>query len=207
MKRSLDSLRRAVSWHRRALAAIAAALATVALGSLLAQPDPPSQWVIVTTGTVEAGATVTADDISREKRSTSAIPDGATTDADDVVGHMALGPLPRNTILTSGAVFTPGDVQASPGMAIMPVTLPATGLRGLLTVGAHVDLIGFSAATGRAQVIAEEVRIVAIPQSESGGTFDTGTDGGLLVLVEVQPAVATDLMTASAASTLNVILR
>lgn len=207
MKRFFGALRRAVSWHRRSLAVIAAVLATLVLASLIARPDPPSQWVLVTTAEVSAGAVVTDGDVSRVQMPEAAIPDQVVSEPEDAIGRMAIAALPRNAIITTASVFTPGDLKASPGKAIMPIHLQDAGLRGLLTVGSHVDLIGFSSSTGAAEVLASNVRIVAIPEAEASGTLDTGSDDGLLVVVEVPPDTASALTTASAASSLSVIIR
>lgn len=207
MRKFVGAVRRAVSWHRRALAVVAAVLGTMVLASLLARPEPATGWAVVTTGSIAAGAIVHADDVVRVKIPTAALPDPVVADPDAVVGRMTIAPLPRNAIMTPAAVFTPGELTASPGMAIMPVRLQESGLKGLLTVGARVDLIGFSSATGNAEVLARNVRIVAIPAPADPGAFGAGGDEGLLVIIEVPPDTASSLTTASAASSLNVIIR
>jgi Flp pilus assembly protein CpaB len=207
VKSFFDSLRRAVSWHRRSLAVVAAVLGTVVLASTLAPLEPSSTWAVVTTRSVSAGAVLTADDVTRVRLPEAALPGRLVTDPAAVIGRMALGPLPRNTILNEFSVFTSGSLQASPGMDIMPLRLQEQGLQGLLSVGVKVDLIGFSTTNGAAAVLAHDVRIVAIPAVAASGTFDTGSDDGLLVLVEVSPAVAASLTTAAAASRLSVLIK
>ncbi|WP_028709022.1 SAF domain-containing protein [Propionicicella superfundia] len=206
MKSFLGAIRRAISWHRRALAVVAAVLGTVLLASALAPAEPASAWAVVTTRAVPAGEVLAATDVTRVRLPERSLPDLLVSDPADVVGRMALGPLPRNTILSTAAVFTSGDLQASPGKAIMPLRLQEEGLQGLLTVGTRVDLIGFSSATGSAQVLARDVRIVAIPTVAASGTFQTSAGEGMLVLIEVSPDAASALATAAVASRLTVII-
>lgn len=207
MKKTLTALRRAIGWHRRKLAALVAFLATVAIVSAVAPPGPDLVWAVVTTREVSAGTTVQQADVMLIQLPGDAMPDAAVGSVDDVVGRFALTALPRRSILTSASVFTPGQLRAPPGTAILPVRLQDKSLHALLQVGARVDLIGFSSRTGKAQVLAEAARIAAIPAREETTGLGQNGESGLLILVEVPATKAAELSTAALTSQLTVVLR
>lgn len=207
MKKLLRAFRRAITWHRRPLAAIVAVLGTLALLAALSPERPVGHWAVVTSRAVRAGATIEQADLRRVHLPEASLPDGFLDDIGQVVGLMAVGALPLNAIITPADVFTPGGLQASAGKAIMPLRLPDDGLRGLLKVGSTIDLIGINSRSGEAEILARSVRVVAIPAVDDPQGFGTTSSGGLLVLVEVTPDAASQLSTASLSSRLSVILR
>lgn len=183
-------------------------LATVAIITALAPPGPQLEWAVVTDRELPAGTTIQRSDVRLVQLPRDALPDAAVTDLDQLVGRFVVAPLPRRSILTTASVFTPGHLRAPPGMAILPVRLQDRYLQSLLQVGARVDLIGFNARTGKAEVLAQSARIAAIPaREENSGGFGQSGESGLLILVEVTAGVAATLSTAALTSQLSVVLR
>ncbi len=207
VKKFLSALRRAANWHRRKLAVVVAFVATAVILTSLPPPGADLEWAVVVTRELRAGTTVQSPDVNLVQLPREVLPESAITDVDQVVGRFVIATLPRRSILTTASVFTPGHLGAPPGMAILPVRLQDKALYALLQVGAVVDLIGFNSRTGKSEVLAQAARIAAIPAREENSGFGQTGESGLLILVEVRAAAATDLSTAALTSQLNVVLR
>ena len=75
---STQALRSAISWHRRKLAAAAAFIAVLAVGSLL-RPDSDAVPVLAITHDMAGGAHVTAADVTHLEVPAGVAPDGYLT--------------------------------------------------------------------------------------------------------------------------------
>lgn len=182
-----------------------AVLATVAAAS---PPDPPTTRVAVADASLPGGHAVTADDLRMVRVPTRFVPEQAITDPATVVGRSLVAPVTRGQVLTAVSVVRPRPDAADDGLVTTPLRLADPDVVGLLAVGDVVDVIAADPRTGNSAVVAEQVRIVAIPRTADGGgplgTQAAGGEEGRLVLVAVTPEVATELASAAVSRRLTV---
>ena len=204
----LQAFRRAVSWHRRKLAVVAA-VATVLTGVSAALPADPTTTEVVSSATrLEGGSVVTAGDLTTVRLPPEAVPEGAITDEGEALGRRVTAPVARGQALTGlDLVGTAGSVR--PGRVVAPLRLADGDLAGLLSVGDPVDVVAADPEAPAARIVARNVRVVALPPppDETGIGGSSGTVGGGLVLVDVDTSTATALAQAAVTATLSVVLR
>ena len=197
-------LARAVSWHRRKLAVVAA-VAAILLGISAARPpEPPSVEVVRAVRDIPAGTALTAGDLRTDRIPLSAAPASPLTDAAAAVGRTAAGSIGDGQVLTATNLGTP---RAGPGRVIAPLRLADSQVAQLLRVGDRVDVIAAGRSDGKAQVIAGDVVVVGLPHAADDGGLASGDSGGQLVLVEVDLTTATTLNDVAASGRLSVALR
>ena len=199
----LRSLLRAASWHRRPLAAVAAALAVLTGVSAALPEGPPERTVLVATREVPGGSVLAAADVEPRALRSDDLPAGALDASALVVGRAVSAPLAHGQVLTPLALVAP---RAGPSSArvVTPVRLADAGVVALLRPGDVVDLVGTDEQDGTADVVAPAARVVTIPQIEEEAA--PGSAGGL-VLVEVPPGTGTRLARAAARGPLTVLWR
>lgn len=208
-------MRRAVSWHRRKLAVLAAVVAVFA-GINAARPEPPpTVEVVVAAHDLAGGARVAGADLTTARLPAGLVPDQAVTDRAELVGRTVVAPLTRGSVLTQLSVLSPRLTKANPGSVIVAVNLADPTLVQLLSVGDRVDVlvagVADAGATGppSAAVVASGARLVTVPAPpSSAGPIGSGagSDTGV-VLVEVDSATAVRLTQAAATGPLTVVLR
>jgi hypothetical protein len=199
------SLRRAISWHRRLLAFVVAAVGVFVVVSAFLPVAHDSVRAVVAVREIPAGQALVAADVEVRDLPRGAVPDGWTADAQSLIGGVAIAPIPRGGVVTPSAILTPGAADPAAGKVIMPIRLGAEGLDAMLVPGARIDLVGFDPVSGAAAVLAENVRIVTVPPASGGSQFGGGGDG-ITVLIEVEAGLAPVLATAASAN-LTVLLR
>jgi pilus assembly protein CpaB len=203
-RRFLRELRRAVSWHRRKLAIVAAIAAVLSAVAAAAPPAPPTVQVVRATKDLASGAIVRSGDISVSALVEEALPRGALMDSTVAVGRRVIGPVAEGQILT-GLDLLSTSSGIRPGHVIAPLRLADPEVAVLLQPGAVIDVIAADPEGGEANVVATEVTVLTVPASQSGE--ETGTHDGALVLLEVNAKTATLLAAAAANSTVSVTLR
>lgn len=204
---SLHGLRRAVSWHRRPLAAAAAVLAVLATVAALSPEAPVGSPVVVSASALSSGARLTAHDLVVRQVGPEVLPEGAVTDPAAVVGRTLAAPLTAGSMLTEVDVVAPRAGAGREGAVLAPVRLADPEVVGLLRVGDTVDVLGADAASGAVDVVAADARVASLPRApEEGGLFASGPSSGALVLVEVTPRTSLALAQASAAGPLSLVL-
>ncbi|MBO0827927.1 MAG: Flp pilus assembly protein CpaB [Streptosporangiales bacterium] len=207
-RRLLRDLRRAVSKHRRLLAATLAAAATaLAVGAV--RPEPPATTGVVTAvRDLTAGSHLSTRDVRVRQVPASAVPDGALAEARDAVGHVLAAPVRRGETLTDVRLVGESSARGyGPDRVGTPVRIADPGVASLLRPGSLVDVLAVPTAagldaTGPARVIAARVRVVSLP-----GTTDTPDGSGTLVVVAATPEQAAALTRAAAGSRLSVTLQ
>lgn len=207
-RRLVRDLRRAVSKHRRLLAATLAAAATaLAIGAV--RPDPPATTGVVTAARdLAAGSRLSAHELRVRHVPASAVPDGALAEARDAVGQVLAAPVRRGETLTDVRLVGGASARAyGPGRVGTPVRIADPGVASLLRPGSLVDVLAVPTAagldaTGPAKVIAAKVRVVSLPE-----TTDTAGGSGTLVVVAATPEQAAALTRAAAGSRLSVTLQ
>ncbi len=197
------SLGRAVSWHRRKLAVVAA-IAAVLSGIAAANPeDPPTVRVLRSTTQLAGGRVLTDADVEVAEVTAGDVPAGALVDPDEVVGQVVAGPVADGQIMT--ALTLVSQRSALPrGRVIAPMRLADADLAALLRPGERVDVVVAERDSEKAAVIAEGVRVVTVPAVPEP---DQQSQSGALVLVEVDLEAATLLARAAVSGTLTVLWR
>lgn len=204
---SRAALRRAVSWHRRPLAALAAVLAVLATVAALSPEQAPGVTVVTAVRGLPGGAQLTADDLAVVEVDPVAAPESAPGSVEALLGRTLTAPVTKGTILTSVDVVAPRERGGGRGTVLAPVRLADAEVVGLLRVGDEVDVLGGDAATGAVGVVASSARVASLPsREEEGGLFAGGSGSGALVLLEVPPAAAVALTEASLGGSLSLVL-
>ena len=116
----------------------------------------------------------------------------ATTDAE------------QGTVRRIDAALTPTTAAPEDGLVAAPVRLADPAVAELLAPGSIVDVL---AADGRGQaaIVAESVKVLAVPDPNNEG-WGIADSGGALVLLAVTTSEATELAATAAVGPLSVVL-
>lgn len=206
LRRSARNFARAVSWHRRKLAVVAAVAAVLTAISAAAPADPPTSAVVRMVTSVEGGQTLTADDVRLEALPRSALPKLALTDVSEAVGRVVAAPRAEGAVLTTLDFVGPGLV--APGRVVAPLILADADAVHVVRSGDRIDVLAADPEAGVARVVASRVRVVTVPHPPGNDGRPSAPEGSrALVLVEVSPATATTLAQAAATAQLSIVLR
>ncbi|MDF2747025.1 MAG: cpaB [Propionibacteriaceae bacterium] len=201
-RRFLRDLRRAVSWHRRKLAIVAAVAAVLSAVAAAAPPASPAVDVVRATTNLASGAIVRSGDITVSALVEEALPRGALVDSTVALGRRVIGPVAEGQVLTAlDLLGTSSGIR--PGHVIAPLRLADPEVAVLLQPGALIDVIAADQG-GEASVVAAGVTVLTVPAppfEEAARTAD-----GALVLVEVESKAALLLAAAAANSRISVVL-
>ncbi len=201
-------LRRAVSWHRRLLAAGLAAIA-VAAGIHAVEPaEPVTVPVLVAARDLAAGVPLAAADLEVRALPEALVPLGVLQPGDETVGRLLTGAVRAGETLTDVRLLGPSLVDGlGAGAVATPVRVADAGVVGLVRPGDRVDVLAtpatLDAEVGATHVAASGVIVVAIPDPSTPGGFG---DGALLVLA-TSPQTAADLAAATVTSRLSITVR
>jgi pilus assembly protein CpaB len=201
-RRFVRELRRAVSWHRRKLAIVAAVAAVLSAVAAAAPPASPTVDVVRATTNLASGAIVRSGDITVSALVEEALPRGALVDSTVAQGRRVIGPVAEGQVLTAlDLLGTSSGIR--PGHVIAPLRLADPEVAVLLQPGALIDVIAADQG-GEASVVAAGVTVLTVPAppfEEAARTAD-----GALVLVEVESKAAVLLAAAAANSRITVVL-
>jgi pilus assembly protein CpaB len=200
------NLGRALSWHRRKLAVLAAIGAVLTAVTAAAPSGPPTLRVVRAVNELASGAVVTAADVRLADVVEGALPDAPLTDLGTAVGRRLTGPVARDQVLTGL------DLMASPGMlgpgrVIAPLRLADADVARLVQAGSMIDVIAADPEGGGAKPIAQSVRVLLVPARPNDDSQTQTADNGALILVDVDVPTATLLAQAAASSRISVVLR
>lgn len=191
---------RTISWHRRMIAALLAALAMLALMTHLSAAGGASGHVVVTTRAVGAGHSITAADVTLQAIPQHLIPAGASGDLAGVVGRNAAVPLTSRTVVQPGLLVS-GEPPAR-GRSLVPITVHDEQLRQLLSPGLRVSLVS---ATGEAAAtVTQDAVVHAMPQLVQSSLMSSNQ--AALVLVDVPSGLAPEVSVLGQAGQLSVFL-
>lgn len=202
------ALTRAVSWHRRKLAVVAAVAAVLIGIDAASPPQPPTVSVIRAAVRLDGGEVLTSSDLVVARLPTDAVPEGALADVHAVLGQQITAPVAKGQVLTQWSLGSAAR-SVRPGEVVAPLRLADTDVVRLLAVGDVVDVIAADGEVKKAAVVARGVRVVGLPRApdSSGIGGSVNTSSGALVLVEVDSRTATLLAQAAVSTTLSVVLR
>lgn len=205
-RRFRRDLGRALSWHRRKLAVLAAVGAVLTGIAAAAPAGPPTVAVVRATSQLNGGAAVAAGDVTVTRLPEAAVPDGALDDPAAVIGKTLLGPVPEGSVLTALDVVSKSATR--PGYVTAPLRLADAEVAALVRAGDRVDVLAAAPEGEAAALVARTVRVltVPVPVDRSALGSSSGSEGALL-LVEVSPEVAARLAQAAVSASLSIVLR
>lgn len=133
-------------WARTVLARRITAAILVLLAAVLAfRPDPGNDraGVVVATRDLPPGTILADDDVRLEKRASSILPDGASTDFGAIVGATLAGPVRRGEMLTDVRVLGSRLAESAAGKdaRIVPVPLADAATIDMIRTGDVVDIL------------------------------------------------------------------
>lgn len=201
LTRRLRPLRRAVLRHRRALAALLAAVAVASGLHQVLAPPPPLVSVAVAARDLPGGSVVTLADLTTAEFAPGSVPDAL---AEDPVGRTLAAPMRRGEPVTDVRLVAPSLTLGQSGVVAVPVRLPDSAMAALLRVGDRIDLIAADPRGSGARVVARDVPVLALPTDGE----DRAALGlpGRLVIVGTSESGAVELAAASVESLLTISL-
>ncbi|MGO4957380.1 SAF domain-containing protein [Luteococcus sp. Sow4_B9] len=197
---SWAALARAVRWHRRSLAAVTAALATLLTIQAISPPAPDGTDVVVAARELAAGSTITAADLRVVSYPPQLAPEGAATATESLVGRVLTATAPPGMPLTDSSLLSTN--QPVDGEMLVPFGISDAGILALVQPGDRITVVG-PGADGQVQTLAKRVRVVTTPQRQSDALGGTGNP---LLVVACDPATASRLAAAAASQPLGIAL-
>lgn len=199
-------LRRAVSWHRRKLAVLAAVAAVLATVAAALPASPPTAQVVRAAVELRAGGILRADQLRVDHLPVAALPEGAMPSMTELVGRTVVVAAPAGQVLTEHSTISGAPLP--PGRVLAPLRLSDADVVSLLTAGDRVDVLSADGERGSAVVVARQARVVTVPQvdDEGGVAPAPSAGGGGLLLVDVDVPTALALAHAAVADRLSVVL-
>ncbi|MEL4358625.1 MULTISPECIES: SAF domain-containing protein [unclassified Luteococcus] len=200
---SLSKLSRAVRWHRRAVAALLAALAVMAGLSALSPPPEPGHAVLVTSADLPAGHRVTARDLQIRHYPEALLPRQVLTAPDELVGRILAAPVTRGSPMTRAATVS---VSLSPGAGelLVPFRVADPSVLALVQVGDRVTVVS-AGSDGQVITLASRVRVAAVPSGD-GDAGAAGDGPASMLVVAAKPDVASRLAAWSTGQGLGIAL-
>lgn len=189
-------------WHRRALAALAAAACVFSVVTVFAPPPPIGESVVVAIRTIAAGATINAADVAVKNLPRDSLPADALHASAAAIGKTSIIELGVGAVVTTHAVL--GATSPPEGMRYVPIRVPDAELSKLVRVGDRVTVIGVS-ADGASKILAPSVRVVALPTAD-GGLLTASDTRGTLLMLEIPDPLVPVVATASLQRALSVVL-
>jgi len=195
------------------LAVLAGALAFVGLMQAASAPkaksEAPKVQVLVATRDIALQATIVAEDVTVREVPPEVVPEGALTDAKDVVGKIATTPIVRDEIILGQRLLKPDYVGPQVALVMDPkkvlVALPTADLLSQLDIvraGDRVDLMctlvpaKISATLDPLLVttmLLQDVKVAAViherPADPSKGSAAGGPPRALLLTLDPQDAL------------------
>lgn len=205
----IRSVRRFVSWHRRAVAAVLTFVAVLGALRVLSAPDPGGTAVVTLAADVAGGSPLTREQVVQRSVPVDLVPHGAVVSLDQAAGRTPAGPLAAGSILTEAALVGPGLSGMTPGRVAVPARLADAGIVRVLRVGDTIEVMATDPGTGEVRQVAARARVAAIPTAGDDGLLSGGSAGSgedVLVLLDVPTAEAEEVTRAAATARLSVVL-
>ena len=198
----IRSLVQAVSWHRRALAAVCAAAAVLALAAALTAPPEPSTRVTVAARDISTGATISAADLTTASVPDRLLPTRAVTDPGSITGRIATAGVTKGSVITEATSFSEGSSASAPGRLVVPVRVQDATAGRIVRPGQRIVLIASGSGTSPARILTRDAIVVTVPDGTASSAFTTGDTRGSVLLVDVDERTATEV--AMAVSTTSI---
>lgn len=208
----LRDLGRALSWHRRLLAAGLAA-GSLALALHVVEPAPAATTGVVTAARdLSSGTRLARSDLRVTQMPPDIVPAGAFLSDDPPVGRVVAAPVRAGEPMTDTRLLGRSLLESyGPDAVAAPVRLADPGAVALLRVGDHIDVLAASTEAedpGRpARTVAGDATVVALPRPRADDVSEAGLVTGGLVVLAVGPDTAADLARAEVTARLSAVLR
>lgn len=189
-----------VSWHRRWIAAICAALCVVGIVAATSPAEPPGTTVVVAARSLPAGHVLAATDLTTATLPPAAVTASVLRSPEAAVGATTAIALDERQPLTRAAVITGGP--SAEGRSLVPIAVPDDSLRAMLRPGTTVSLI---LALGDAPEVIAQARIATLPP-QADGTLGAAQGSRGMVVVEVASEAAALVAALGQAGQLSVVL-
>jgi pilus assembly protein CpaB len=193
---------------RRRVAAAALAGVAVLAGLRAVSPDaPPSRTVWAAARDLTGGKALTAADLHRVVVPVAAVPAGALSAGERLVGRLLAAPMRRGETFTDVRLLEPALLAAlGPDLVAVPVHVAdGSAAAALVHSGDVVDVLAVddpgAGAAGEPQTVASGVPVLSVPARVS-----VSGDGGGLVVVAVTRDQAAALARAAAGRRLSLAL-
>jgi pilus assembly protein CpaB len=160
---------------RRLAAALLVVVAAVLAVAGAASPSVAGAPVVLARRDLAPGAAVGPDDVGVASRPPEAVPVGALTGLDDVVGRRPVGPVRAGEVITDVRLVGPESARAAagaPDAAGVPLRLADAAVAALVRPGAVVDVVGSAGVGGTG------AGGTGVGGTGAGGTGVGGTGGG-----------------------------
>lgn len=191
---------RTISWHRRKIAALLAALGMFALLSHFSGSDEPTAQVVTVSHAVSAGGTLTSSDVTLTDVPQALVPAGAVTDLGEVVGRSAAVALTSHTVVQP-ALLVSGAAPPR-GRSLVPITVNDAQLREILTPGLRIALV--SSVGDVPGIVTDDAVVHTMPQVAASSIVTTGQ--AALILVEVPTVLAPEVSILGQSGQLSIFL-
>ncbi|WP_328991276.1 SAF domain-containing protein [Kribbella sp. NBC_01245] len=228
-------LLRAVRWHRRSLAAVAAAAGVYLALTALAPAPPPTVRVLAAARDLPGGERLLPGDLRVVAIPPEFIPTGALRPETSAARRTLAAPIRAGEILTDARFVSPALVSSAlvrraggAGVVAYPVRFDDAEVVALLRVGDRIDVYAATSTTSAlAARLATGLRVMALPRAGPGagpgagsgaGSGETGigsslggggsTSGrsGALVVLELESQAAARIAQAATSSRLTLAL-
>lgn len=206
----LRRARRTVQWHRRLLAAGLLGAAVVLAVAASRPPPGPSVVVLTAARDLAPGARLDAGDLRVTRLPPGSVPAGALVPARSPTGRTVAGPVRRGEVLTDVRFVGRALVTATgAGRVAVPVRIADAASARLVQAGDMVDVVAAAAepdgTSSAAEIVAAQVRVLAVP-APTGGALSGDLEGGALVVLATSTGTATRLAAAAVTSRLSLTL-
>ncbi len=164
---------RSAWWYIRTVLLIILAISAALFAILALRPTPAGHPVVVAAVDIEAGHEISARDIRLSTVPESAIPTGALTETQQVVGETTQVAVPARTVLTPTVLGTSGDADLQPGHSKVQLRIAQDQL--FVDPPATLELWGRKASCGSEECplekLASSAQLIAVSPADSSGTF------------------------------------
>ena len=205
----ISSVLRAVRWHRRGLAVVAAACALVLALAALSPGPGPTRTVVVSARDLAAGVGGGAAARGAPARPAgaggAAAPAAALPDPAQIVGQLLAAPPPGGPTLLDEDVVSSSLVSASDGLSLVPFRIPDAAIASILEVGDLISVVTLG-PDGQSLPVVDRVRIAALPAPVEAGAVGGSGPSGALVVVAADADQAALLASVSSSYEMGIIL-
>lgn len=199
---------RAARWHRRSLAAVAAAVGVYLALTALAPAPPPTVRVLAAARDLPGGERLLPGDLRVVAVPPELIPTGALKPEASTARRALAAPIRAGEILTDARFVSPALVSSAlvrrsggAGVVAYPVRFDDAEVVALLRVGDRIDVYAAtSTASAMAARLGTGLRVIALPRAGpgdtgigstlGGGGSTSGRSGALVVLALESPTAA-----------------
>lgn len=158
---------RVTRWHRRGLAAVAAALCVLTTLSALSPQAEPTTAVVVAARTLDGRTPLAADDLVVAQLPSRLAPEGSLDDSSGLVGRLLAAPVPSGAPVTELAVVSGGAAHEK-GELLVPVRVQDSSVLAVVRPGDRVTVVA-AGQDGNPVTLARRVRVAQVPSVEEGG--------------------------------------